>query len=55
MNAEDAWGATPLHCMVANRRMHGATAVLANGADVNRPLQANTPPKSARADVASFL
>ena len=56
VNAEDAWGATPLHCMVANRRMHGATAVLANGADVNRPLQAtHTPPKSARADVASFL
>ena len=40
VNAEDAWGATPLHCMVANRRMHGATAVLASGADVNRPLQA---------------
>ena len=45
VNAEDAWGATPLHCMVANRRMHGATAVLANGADVNRPLQAKHPPQ----------
>ena len=24
-----------MHCMVANHRMHGATAVLSSGADVN--------------------